>query len=75
MLAHRGGIVVGVFRADEWVEATTKNFPFIGDVPGRSGFVGKEAEPEIVAAYKGKRVPAQYRRKGAASPIRYVDPA
>lgn len=76
ILAHRRGLVVGVFRpTGEWIPATMENF--VGkldkDIQGRYGFVGVEAEPEVVALYSQKRVPDKYRAKGAANPIRFIE--
>lgn len=74
VLAHSGGIVRGVFRPTEWVEATRANFPKLAaDMPTRIGFHGKEAEPEVQSQYMNHRVPTQYRAPGAANPFRYID--
>ena len=73
MLAHRRGVVIGVYRPTKWIEATRENFPWLEDSPGRFGFEGIEAESEVIELYKGKRVPAEYRRKGASNPIKYVE--
>lgn len=73
VLAHRRGVVIGAYRPTEWLEATNENFPWIQDEPGRYGFIGIEAEQAVVQYYKGKRIPSQYRRKGASNPIRFVD--
>ncbi len=76
VLAHRHGIVVGAFRPREWLPATRKNFPLLEeDIPGRIGFVGEEAEPEVAKLYINKRVPDVFRRKGAANPVRLVPAA
>ena len=75
VLAHDKGMVVGAFRPDNWMKATTENFPTRHTVPGRYGFVGREAERPVWDHYVGKRVPARYRQKGAAAqPIRYCHP-
>ena len=74
VLAQSGGIVRGAFRPDEWLAATSENFPGRGDEPGRWGFVGRDAEPEVAGYYIGKRVPERYRPRGAANPVRYCDP-
>jgi len=66
------GLIVGAFVADDWLEATAANFPGREDRPGRVGFVGHEAPREIQALYVGKRVPDDYRKRGAANPIRYT---
>lgn len=77
VLAHVRGLVVGAYRPNQpWIEATVKNFPGLldGDMPGRRGFDGKEADDEIRSQYVGKRVPERFRKKGARSPVRYYDP-
>jgi hypothetical protein len=74
VLAVRRGIIIGAFEPSKWLEATASNFPMYGDRAGRYGFVGKEASREIWNLYAQKRVPARYRRRGAAFPIRYVGP-
>ena len=75
VLAHYNGIVRGVFRPTRWMEATQANFPWLGeDLAGRWGFEGKRVEPATEERYIRKRVPEEYRRKGAANPVRYVDP-
>jgi uncharacterized protein len=70
VVAHGGGIVLGVFVAQRWMKVTRENFP---DRPGaeqdRWGFEGVEAPHDIKALYMGTRVPKS--RKGAANPIRY----
>lgn len=67
------GLVVGVFIADQWMEATTQNFPGIPeDQPGRWGFIGHPASENIAKQYLRHRLPDSMRKKGAANPIRYV---
>jgi hypothetical protein len=72
ILATLQGLIVGAFIADEWLEATAANFPERKDAPGRLGFLGREANEEIKKLYVGKRVPDEYRRPGAANPIKYT---
>ncbi len=73
VLAHRHGVVVGAFRPAEWLPATKTNFPWLSeDIAGRFGFVGRPAEPAIVSLYLKKRVPDQFRRRGAANPVRFI---
>ncbi len=72
VLATRLGLIIGAFIADDWLDATTANFPGREDVPGRLGFVGDEACADIRYLYVGKRVPDKYRKRGAANPIRYT---
>lgn len=68
-------LVRGVFLADEWLPATTRNFPtLLEDIPGRHGFNGREAMPEIKKKYLGKRLPAKLQgkgKRGMATPILY----
>jgi hypothetical protein len=75
ILATMQGLIVGAFIAHDWLEATAANFPgrAEGDgVPGRLGFVGEEAPDDIKRLYVGKRVPDEYRKRGAANPIKYT---
>lgn len=77
VLAHVRGLVVGAFRPEQpWIAATKANFPaqLDNDIPGKWGFVGKEAEDEVQNLYVGKRVPARFKKKGAKAPFRYCDP-
>jgi len=71
ILATLQGLIVGAFVADNWFDATGANFPGREDVPGRLGFVGREAPADIKELYVGKRVPDEYRKRGAANPIKY----
>jgi hypothetical protein len=71
ILATERGLIVGAFAATDWLEATPENFPGREEVPGRLGFVGREAPAEIRQLYVGKRVPDEFRPRGAANPIRY----
>lgn len=72
ILATRRGVIVGAFMADRWLDATEANFPGREPSPGRYGFVGNEAPPEIQQLYVGKRVPDRFRKPGAANPIKYT---
>jgi hypothetical protein len=77
VLAHRSGIVLDVFIADEWVDSTDERLcKYIeeGHVfdPPRKAFVGRQAPSEILDLYRNTRLPAV--KKGAASPIRYLSP-
>jgi hypothetical protein len=71
ILATLRGLIVGAFVADDWLDATAENFPGHEDAPGRLGFVGREAPADLQALYVGKRVPDEYRKPGAANPIKY----
>jgi uncharacterized protein len=71
ILATVQGLIVGAFVADDWLEATAANFPGRSDVPGRLGFVGREASDAFKSLYVNKRVPDEFRKRGAANPIKY----
>ncbi len=66
------GLIVGAFVAERWLDATPENFPGREGVPGRRGFEGHEAPDAIKRLYVNKRVPDEYRKRGAASPIKYT---
>jgi len=66
------GMIVGAFIADDWMDATVENFPGRYNRPKRAGFAGREAPDEMKSFYIGKRVPDEFRKKGAANPIRYT---
>lgn len=72
VLATRQGEIVGAFIARRWLEATAENFPGRDPVPKRFGFDGEEAPDAMKKLYVGKRVPDEYRRPGAANPIKYT---
>jgi len=72
ILATVQGLIKRAFIADDWLEATAENFPGREDAPGRYGFRGREAPTEIQEQYVGKRVPDQFRKPGAANPIKYT---
>jgi len=66
------GLGVGVFEAEQWLSATAENFPGLGPVEGRHGFIGKEAPAKIRKLYVGRRTPEKFRKKGASNPIKYT---
>lgn len=72
ILSTLQGLIVGAFVAEDWLEATAENFPGHTDAPGRLGFVGREAPAAFQTLYVGKRVPDEYRKRGAANPIKYT---
>jgi hypothetical protein len=75
VLAHHHGLVRGAFRTKEWLPATPLSFPWLTEpLEGRWGFQGEEAEPEVKKLYEGKSVPDMYRAKGAANPVRFIEP-
>jgi len=72
VLSLKQGIIVGVFIADEWKEASIDNFPeFHEDRKERIAFKGVEAPDNIKVIYMRKRIPDEYRKRGAAYPIKY----
>jgi hypothetical protein len=72
VLATRQGKIVGAFIAHRWLDATAENFPGRDSMPGRFGFEGEDAPENIKKMYVGKRVPDEYRKPGAANPIKYT---
>jgi hypothetical protein len=72
ILSTLQGLIVGAFVADAWLPATSENFPGREAVPGRYGFVGRDAPTDIAVLYVGKRVPDEFRKRGAANPIKYT---
>lgn len=72
ILATLRGLIVDAFVADDWLPATAANFPGHEDAPGRLAFVGRQAPAELRAEYVGRRVPDEYRKRGAANPIKYT---
>lgn len=66
------GLIVGAYVNARWMSAVPANFPGRDPVPGRYGFVADEAPPMIARLYVNKRVPDEFRRKGAANPIKYT---
>jgi hypothetical protein len=72
VLATHLGLIIGAFIPRRWLEATRENFPGREPCDGRYGFEGDEAPYEIKELYIGKRVPDEYRKPGAASPIKYT---
>lgn len=77
VLAVRRGLIIGAFKATEWLPATMENFPDFnrdgyGPRKGRHGFIGCEAPEDVKRLYLHKRVPDEHRKPGAANPIRYV---
>jgi hypothetical protein len=72
VVAVRYGLIIAVFIAEQWLPATADNFPGREPVPGRFGFIGREAPEEMRRMYIGKRLPDQFRKQGAANPIKYT---
>ncbi len=72
VLAVKYGLIVGAFVADEWMPMTEANFPGCQSCTDRYGFKGGPASEKISQLYCRKRVPDQYRKRGAANPIRYT---
>jgi len=72
VVACRRGMIIEVFVAEKWLPATPRNFPGREAIPGRYGFFGVEAPDDIRLQYINKRVPDEYRKQGAANPIRYT---
>ena len=75
VLAVDRGLIIDVFVAEKWLEATAENFPGIAqDWKGRRwGFVGHDAPEDVASLYKRCRLPDTMRKRGAANPIRYAN--
>jgi len=72
VLALEKGIIVGVYKANEWQLARKQYFPeFENHTNKRYGFIGEEANAEIQELYLRKRIPEEYRKKGASNPVKY----
>lgn len=72
VLATVQGLIVGAFVADQWLEATSLNFPSKENITGRYGFIGIKAPQEMQNLYVNKRIPDEYRKRGASNPIKYT---
>jgi len=66
------GLIVGAFVPKEWLSATSENFPGRESVDGRYGFIGSVADEQTQNLYIGKRVPEEFRKRGASNPIKYT---
>jgi hypothetical protein len=54
-----------------WIPARKKYFPQLDkDIPGRFGFLGMEAAPDVAGEYVLRRMPEKY-RKSSGQPIQY----
>lgn len=80
VLAVRRGLIIGAFEVEgKWLPATPENFPPFSSVgrkgprEGRYGFGGHDAPSEVIKLYVQKRVPSEFRKRGASNPIRYVN--
>lgn len=72
VLATMQGMIVGAFTPTRWLEASKANFPDREPLPGRYAFEGTASPPELAKLYVRRRVPDEYRRRGAANPVRYA---
>ncbi len=71
VLAMQQGLVIGVFTAEQWLQATEEYFPGREERLGRYGFIGHEASNDIQQLYLRTRLPNHMRKRGAANPIKY----
>ena len=72
VIAVQHGLIIGVFKAEDWLPATRDNFPSMPkDVQGRYGFRGKDVS-ENYPNLLHKRIPDKYLRIGAQNPVRYT---
>jgi hypothetical protein len=73
VLALEKGIIVGVFKPLQWHLARKQYFPeFENHTNKRYGFIGEEAEKSVQQLYIRKRIPEEYRKKGASNPVKYT---
>lgn len=72
VLATLRGEIIEAFIPMRWLDATKANFPSRETILGRIGFEGKVAPKEVRQLYVGKRVPDEYRKRGAANPVKYA---
>ncbi|MDR7371079.1 LEM-3-like GIY-YIG domain-containing protein [Flavobacterium aquidurense] len=66
VLAVEKGIIVGIFTAENWYLAELTN-----QTTKRYAFNGQQAPLDIQGLYLRKRIPEEYRKKGASNPIKY----
>lgn len=71
ILAVQQGLIIGAFEATYWLPANRQRFPGREDMPGRWGFIGRQASEAAQKMYVGKRMPERFRKRGAANPVRY----
>ena len=72
VFATSQGVCKDVFVVEKWLPSNEHNFPGFPVVEGRYGFVGKQANKEILDLYLNKRLPSNMQRvRGMASPILY----
>jgi uncharacterized protein len=72
VLAVIQGSIVGAFIPERWLEASVQNFPDRDPMIGRYAFDGVAAPQGLTDHYVGKRIPDNFRKRGAANPIRYT---
>lgn len=63
VVAVVGGVCEGVFEVHRW-ERSSRN-------PARFEFHGTELTNEVARRYVGNLIPAEFRRRGMASPVLY----
>ena len=69
VFAVRHGVIVGVFRAEQWLLSDDEAFADFEQIEGRIGFVGRPAPEDVRKMYLRKRVPGQI-----AYTTKYVSP-
>ena len=72
VLARYRKVIVGAYRPKEWLSGMDERLPDM--IRGRCGFVGNKAT-DVWDKYVGKRVPAQYMKKGTQVAWRYLYPS
>ena len=72
VLAIEKGIIVGIYKPLTWHLARKQYFPeFENHTNKRYGFIGEEVDDDLQSMYLRKRIPEQYRKKGASNPVKY----
>lgn len=76
VIAASQGQILEVFEVDAWLPAFDPEFKGLIDTEndqGRYGFVGRPAPEAVRQRWIHHRLPDEYMRQGAASPIRYAN--
>jgi hypothetical protein len=76
VVAASQGVILDVYEPDRWLPATDPEFDGLiqpENDQDRYGFVGGLATDDVRAQWKGKALPLELMKPGAASPVRYVN--
>ncbi|WP_083441548.1 LEM-3-like GIY-YIG domain-containing protein [Nitriliruptor alkaliphilus] len=70
------GVILDVYEPNQWLPASDPEFDGLIETEidqDRYGFVGTLAPDKVRSRWKGKALPPELTRRGAASPVRYVN--